>query len=399
MKKYFLNIIMFIILIIVLFGLTGCNNSSNNNSKGSRSNPYKIGEQIKIDEIYGIYDLEDIERPFKLTFIVNEIYDEKQGVELKEEKGASEYSSIPIANISFEVSGDYEDEIKESSVFQVSYINNSMEKQRYVLENKKQESIGSFYTGNQYNAIVLGKYDYKNKEADIPKYIVIDYWDKFDKCNTIYIDVMKKSIEDNDSKTQNNNEDLYQSAIELINNKEYDEAKDILKEILDYKDSKEYTSYCIGMHYYNFKMYGKAINNFNKCDNILDARKLKEELLNIVSKYNGTYYYQYPGNDFLGYYLFIKDGKADIYSKSLYNDGDSIYYNYSINSKYNNSLNKDELYIGSTIFEKEPDSKNYEFLFYELPDGGIAVSSQEGSVNTMYSGVYDKISDSVPPEK
>lgn len=195
-------------------------------------------------------------------------------------------------------------------------------------------------------------------------------------------------------------ENDYNKAIELVKNKDYDEAKKIFlsADILSYKESQSYIHYCNAMKYYDLKCYGLAIENFSKCENILNAKELKDEFMEVVSKYNGTYYYQHPKTDYIGYYMFIKDGRIDIYSKSIYNTGDKVYYNYSFMGKYNENTKQYDLYVG-TSFLKEPEPKNYEFLFYELPDGAIAISSQNESVNTMYSGIYDKISNEAPEKK
>lgn len=195
---------------------------------------------------------------------------------------------------------------------------------------------------------------------------------------------------DTTSEIENN----YNKAIELVKNKDYDGAREIFKkeDIREYKDSQAYIYYCNAMKYYNLKFYGFAIERFAKCENILNAKELKDELLGIVSKYNGTYYYQHPQTSYLGYYMFVKDGKVDILSKSV---ADKVYYNYSFIGKYNENTKQYDLYVG-TSFINEPEPKNYEFLFYELPDGGIAISSQNESVNTMYSGIYDKISNEAP---
>lgn len=201
-----------------------------------------------------------------------------------------------------------------------------------------------------------------------------------------------------EEKANKNAEICYNNAKKLMENKDYESAKEIFSTIKEYKDSEEYIYYCNAMEYYDLKCYGFAIERFSKCENILNAKELKEELLEIVGKYNGSYYYEHPNTSAIGYYMFVNNGKVDILSKSIYNKGNSVGYNYSFMGKYNENTNSYDLYVG-TNFAFELELKNYEFLFYELPDGGIALSSQNGSVNTMYSGVYDKISNNVPQEK
>lgn len=165
-------------------------------------------------------------------------------------------------------------------------------------------------------------------------------------------------------------ESNYNKAVELAKDGKYKEAREIFitKEIEPYKDSKDYIYYCNAMEYYNLKCYGLAIERFTKCENILNAKELKNELMEIVGKYNGSYYYEHPKTSSIGYYMFVKDGKVDILSKSIYNTGDKVNYNYSFMGKYNENTQQYDLYVG-TNFVKEPEPKNYEFLFYELPDG------------------------------
>ena len=86
----------------------------------------------------------------------------------------------------------------------------------------------------------------------------------------------------------------------------------------------------------------------------------------------------------------VKDGKVGFQYKSSYTNGVSISYSYSLISKYNEETKQDELLI-CNFFADKPETSNYEFLWYELPDGGITISGRTNTTApSSYSGIYDK---------
>lgn len=197
----------------------------------------------------------------------------------------------------------------------------------------------------------------------------------------------------------------YNKALELVNNKQYIEARKIfaLEGVRDYEDSQAYIYYCNAMFAYEYKQYGDAIERFSKCENILNAKELENELLTIVSKYNGTYYYKHPQYESLSYYMFIKNGKVDFESVTAYKSNNEYLYSYSLCADILHIANEGEGFIltNYNIAGEEPKKDNCKYLFAELPkpENSILISSQGNSAIKAYSGVYEKISNDTPKEK
>lgn len=385
-----------IIVIVVIIGIVVFNSNqstSENKGKGTRDNPYKIGDTIEITDIYDLYATSDSNKnvPFNATITLEEVYTAEQGIS-KRKSEYDKFTTVPIAKVSFEVNGNYDDKLNYDEIFKISYIDENMEEKSYVIENDKQEQIGTIYTGNKYTANLLCKHDNETDEVDTIKYFVIEYRDKNSNSHSIYIEPVESS--DDAINVENNIETNYDNAIKLIDNEEYSKAYEVLQNISkDYKDNLELRNYCKGMIFYkDYQCYGYALDYFAKCEDTLNTKDIKNEIMEIVSKYNGTYYYDSPKypNKNLGIYMCVKDGKVGFQYKSSYTNGVSISYSYSLISKYNEETKQDELLI-CNFFADKPETSNYEFLWYELPDGGITISGRTNTTApSSYSGIYDK---------
>lgn len=190
-----------IIFVIVIAGIAiiignSNDNSKNNNSqsqsvnngKGSRNDPYKIGDTIELKNITPISGIFGVEGEFDLTFKVNKVYSEEEGLRIRKSRYDT-YTTLPIASVTFTLKGDYLDDIYYDAVFSVQSINEEMEGPiGYSFENDKQENVSNIYTGKEYTLNVLGKYDMDTRTADKIKYIVLNYKDKDGNNNTLYID-------------------------------------------------------------------------------------------------------------------------------------------------------------------------------------------------------------------
>lgn len=151
---------------------------------------------------------------------------------------------------------------------------------------------------------------------------------------------------------------------------------------------------------YENKNYGVAIEKFSKSENILNAKELKQELISIVSKYNGTYYYNHPYGKSLSYYMFVKDGKVDFAPATSYKDNDKYNYFYSICADIYHVANESEGLMLNKGLSNEPKKEEYVYLFAELQtsDNKIIISNQ-GNEPGLFTGIYDKISDNSPDKK
>ena len=189
-------IVVVIVIAGIAFAVSHSNNESNNNQsqtintgKGSRNDPYKIGDVIELKDISPVYPYGSLSgQKFDLKFKVNKIYSEAEGLKIRKSKYDT-YTTLPIANVTFTLTGNYLDKIYYNEAFSVQSINEDMEGPAgFDFQNDNQENISYIYTGKEYTLNILGKYDMSNRKADKIKYIVLNYADKDGNQNSLYID-------------------------------------------------------------------------------------------------------------------------------------------------------------------------------------------------------------------
>ena len=201
-KKTKLKIVIpvIVVILIILFIILILSNSNNNintgtnidNNKGTRSNPYKIGDTIEITDIYDLYATSSSSKkdiPFKASITFNEVYSTEQGINMRKSKGYDTFTAVPIANISFEVTGNYDDKLNYDELFKITYINEDMEEKNYPIENENQEQIGTIYTGNRYTVNLLCGHDTNTNKLESIKYFIIKYYYKNFDIHSIYIEL------------------------------------------------------------------------------------------------------------------------------------------------------------------------------------------------------------------
>ena len=114
-----------IIVIVVIIGIVVFNSNqstSENKGKGTRDNPYKIGDTIEITDIYDLYATSDSNKnvPFNATITLEEVYTAEQGIS-KRKSEYDKFTTVPIAKVSFEVNGNYDDKLNYDEIFKISY--------------------------------------------------------------------------------------------------------------------------------------------------------------------------------------------------------------------------------------------------------------------------------------
>lgn len=190
-------IVVILIILSIILILSNSNNSINtgtniDNNKGTRSNPYKIGDTIEITEIYDLYATSSSSKkdiPFKANITFNKVYSAEQGINMRKSKGYDTFTAVPIANISFEVAGNYDDKLNYDELFKITYINEDMTEKIYPIENEEQEQIGTIFTGTRYTVNLLCEHDTNTNEVDKIKYFVIGYYDKNFDIHSIYVEL------------------------------------------------------------------------------------------------------------------------------------------------------------------------------------------------------------------
>lgn len=217
LKKKRLNIGRRVVNILLLFTLcmvfTGCGsgNAENQigtsesvkNEKGTRNNPYQVGDSIVFDEeMYngkGESDTSCGTVPFRLSLTLNEVYTSAEGMALMEKEYDS-FTFIPVADITFTLTGDYQDGIDYifSCPFEISVLTDTMETQSHSLVTHDLDSLNTLYTDTAYNVYVSGSYDSDRDEPYTHKYIVISYATDVngEEKKSIYIELNNTETED-----------------------------------------------------------------------------------------------------------------------------------------------------------------------------------------------------------
>ena len=308
------------------------------------------------------------------------------------------YPKASLSNLKTftEITGIKENSIEEEAIT-ITYIYQYQEKENY-------EDSYEKYLLNDYGFKINQDKSYENKRMFEYNNTTITTYKESKAGFTTY----KITIPFEEKIANDNIKNNYDNAIELFNNKEYVQARNIfgLDGVRDYKDSMSYIHYCNGMNEYSDKNYGDAIYDFSRCENFLNANELKVELMEIVGKYNGTYYYKHPKVESLSYYMFVKDGKVDFASVTDYNINKQHLYSYL----YSYSICEDTLHIwheavGLAItygFFNEHKKEDYQYSFTEVPNpnGTLTILvAGDSDTSSLYYGFYEKIADTVPAKK
>ena len=169
MKKNILTLA-FILCLCCLIACGNTENNSNTNANtntntntttksdiGSRSNPYKIGDEI----ILNMCDYRDISKKYTLKVKFTEAYKEDDFMAM-----SSYYDAYKVAKCEFSLEGDYDDEIDTDFVFSITVLSEEMQPANLsMILVSNDDYIHNLYTGIDYNVYTLGYADNEYKYA------------------------------------------------------------------------------------------------------------------------------------------------------------------------------------------------------------------------------------------
>lgn len=376
---------MFLIITMMMICLVACGGSENSNKanddsnttsfesddKGTRSNPYEMGEKIEITGISTVYDIEeykDIE--FGLSFCVDQSYSPDEGIKLKETRYDT-FTAVPAAKITFELTGNHDDELTWANIFSVFVITDEMETHKFSSFEDIDDfsNIGTIYTGAEYTYYVLTAHDTKTNTTPVSKYLVLEYRDTNKETHTLYFSLEESS---------NQEESVIENVEEEI--------------VVDSDENKEYSSAIAAVEKGYYKI---AENLFKKAGNYGDAEAKYSEMKELLSQYDGTYYGDSTQYDNVKVYVYIKDGNVacqfegmdmspDRYELFLYGstqDGtDLMAFAPSRTDLFN--LNNDTAYGDGFGIQSDG-------------SGGYIIAATDGSTHYSWNGLFEKISDEV----
>lgn len=193
MKNKKMIFICIAIILLIIVGVCIKNrenkNATLNGGKGSRSNPYSVGDTIKIKDMHSTWGI-DKNISFDLVFTVTKSYSVNEGLAAAK-KMYSSFSAVPAAKVVFKLNGNYDDSIGiGKSLFSFGVVTENMQEKNYFLEREEDfSSLTSFFTGTEYNAIIPTEYNKAKEEVEKAKYVIFTYYDKNEKEHKIYVEL------------------------------------------------------------------------------------------------------------------------------------------------------------------------------------------------------------------
>lgn len=364
--KIIIPIMIVVILIIAIITFVNMNiDNANNliNNKGTIDNPYKIGDTVKIDGIYNIYNPAKKDISYSINFKINKKYSTSEGEGIRD-KEYDKYTYIPVASVTFEIKGD-DDSVQYGDLIKLKTLDENLETNISSIENENQKQIAEVYIGKEYNYNITRQYEQGKNNANI-EYIIIEYRNKNNELQKIYIKLEEQleTSENNQEKKDSNNSveaKKYNSGLSAEEKGYYTIALNIFSEIPSYSNSNE--------HYENMK--------------------------NILKEYDGTYYGESAQYENVNVYLYIKDGKV----RAKFKDVEMSSSKYELYSYGKNENGKEILAFAdsrTSLFSLNNDTTYGDrFDIQKLEDGSYLVAATEGSTSYAWNGFYNKISDTV----
>ena len=380
MKKFIFPLM---VLLAAFMMLGGCGNTdsrdssdtskeeTSNQDKGTRTNPYQIGDTITLKDMNTIYSMDKYKDAiFELVFTVDEAYSPQEGVAFMNEKYDT-FTAVPAAKISFELNGNYDDKITWSDIFYVSIITEDMEPVRFINFTDTDDLSGHSdgYTATEYTYYVDTEHDTSTGETPTSKYLLVEYKDK-----------------------DNNNHSVY---VSLESDKSEAKESDNLEEVTEEKSEADSTPYGAAVCAEDIGYLKIAENLYEEAGDEFDARDKYTEIKNELAQYDGTYYGDSTQYEGVKVYIYIQDGlvKAQFETRDISPDEYELYI-YGENSDGSNlmafSPKRTDLYKINT------DTRYGDgFAIESDGNGGYIIAATEGSTGYAWNGLYEKISDSV----
>ena len=343
--------------------------TTSENEIGTRSNPYQIGDTIELDIKPFFADIDEKYKDVSLhlTLTINQSYTVEEGLAMMSDN--SWFNAIPAANVTFKLTGNYEDAMYSGDIFNLSVVDENMQTEYYTLETDTQDALFDIYTDAEYTANLFHSYDLDTKTGTEAKYYVLQYVDMDNKEQCIYISATSMSSEqENEQNVEESEENLspeekkYQAALLAEEEGYYTLAKDIFSDILDFQDSQE--------HY--------------------------TAIASILSEYNGTYCGESPNG--VPMYLYIEDGKIKKQiGKEYISEGYDDLWRYGTTENgspllaFSLSANRDFFIDSHWVSYHDADS----WTIQKMDDGSYLVLATEGNISDLWDAFYEKISDSV----
>ena len=161
------RIVLSLIFVLSLCCLVACGNNTTNNTEskksskdiGSRSNPYKVGDEINLK----ITNYRDTNEKYELTAKITAAY--KEG-----EPGSSSpyHNTFYAARCEFSVAGDYDDGVRTMNMFEIGVLSEEMDSpNKSMILVSDSDSLNEIYTDVNYDVYLPAEEGIKYKYAYI----------------------------------------------------------------------------------------------------------------------------------------------------------------------------------------------------------------------------------------
>ena len=337
--------------------------------KGTRSNPYQIGETIVVNDFKAYFNNGEkyTDILFNLELTVNKAYTVAEGVAIRKSRYTG-FTTIPAASITFTLMGNYDNEMDYCDIFRVGVLDQNMQTDVFTtIEDDNQKRQDTIYTDTTYTVNILHSFDTKTQTGTEAKYFVLYYTGTDDSTKYIYISAEGQETEPADNVAVepelSAEEKKYQAAVAAEEKGYYTIARNLFGRVLEYKDAQK--------HY--------------------------DELNGILQEYTGTYYGESTEYKNVKVYLYVEDGYVTAqfegqekspskYELYLYGDDNGtpiVAFAPSRTDLF--SLNTNTSY----------DDAVESYALHQLEDGSYLVGATTDSTSYTWNGFYEKISDSV----
>ncbi len=148
--------------------------NQSNNKKGSRSDPYRVGEEVVLKDVCDMSgDYKDVK--LDVTFTISKTFTVEEGAKITNHDNTFA-SWRPVAIVDLHVDGDYDNRIDYSScdAFEFVVINDKMEEDGAIFETLDLDQA-SYFTGVDYQFYIGANYDNNNSTGEEAKYIEVNY--------------------------------------------------------------------------------------------------------------------------------------------------------------------------------------------------------------------------------
>lgn len=177
----------------------------------------------------------------------------------------------------------------DSAIKQFTDIGDFLDSQQLLLQAKYKKADDLYYSGNKAEAAEVYKSISEYSDSQQKYYEIIyetanNYYSEKDYINAAENYLLISEYLDCDKRLESSYENLYTSAVELLNNNVPDKAYEYFSYLVDYSDSEQMLNECIyktADKYYSRMEYKNALDTYNQIKDYKDVPQILKKLKNL----------------------------------------------------------------------------------------------------------------------